>query len=213
MTELQINQLFQKFEEGRLNDNELVCFVELIKALQQNQTENHTDCINSKQKSAKALANIISYFQNEENMIKVKKAQSIIFREPEALKIFDKHQFDRIHYMPSNTKAQKAKKRALKAELNMLYRSSKLIKKSFPDGIREPDEKELINALNMPETNRAEKAEKKRAVKSAQKRKKMFYNAAKPYVEAKMLISKYNEYNNWKKLEVRYNELRGNAEA
>lgn len=146
-------------------------------------------------------------------MLKVKKAQSIVFREPSALKIFDKHQFDRLNYMPTHSKEAKTKKRELKAELTALHRSSKKIKKYFPNGIEEPDELELINALNMPETNNSERKAKKLAVKSAQRRRKMFYNAAKPYVDAKKLINQYEKYKNWKNAEKRYNELKPKTEV
>lgn len=207
MDELRINQLFQKFENGELNDTELVCFVEIIKSAQKNSNTNNV------QSCVKSLVNIINFFQSKENVIKLKKAQSIIFKGPEALRIFDKHQFDRIYYMPSRTKEQRDKKRELKAELKMLYRSSRLIKKHFPSGIKEPDESELINSLNLSETGSAEKKAKKQAIKSAQRNKKKFENAVRPYIEAKKLVSEYNKFKSFEELEVRYNLLCSKAEA
>lgn len=213
MADLQIHEIFKRFSEGTLSDNELIDAVGLIKSAEKavalgSQSSNKDDY-----KRAKQIIDEVYRFEQEQNIAKIKKAKSIVFRGPAALKIFDKHEFDRLHYMPSRTKSQRAKKHELKAELNMLYRSSKRIKKMFPDGITEPDEQELIDALNMPETNREEKKAKKLAVKAAQHRRKKFYTAAKPYVEAKKLIQQYYEYKNWEKLEARYHELNDKAKA
>ena len=66
----------------------------------------------------------------------------------------------------------------------------------------------MAEALALPENTAAEKRLKKQAVRAAERKMKLFEAAAKPYTDAKRLLSQRDAYAAWIEIEAKYAALK-----
>ncbi len=77
-----------------------------------------------------------------------------------------------------------------------LYKSEKLAKKYYPDGIIPFDNDEYEAAYNMPDDTREKAAIRRKAMREANKKKNIYATVAAPYLAAKRTLDLYEGYKN-----------------
>lgn len=91
-------------------------------------------------------------------------------------------------------------KKRHKALLKMAVR----LKKSYPNGIKEPDSRAFDAAQAMPADNAKQRKEKRRIIKTLEREWSRYYSAAEPLVEAKKLVFMADCYGRYAEIEAMY---------
>ncbi len=208
---LKIRALFTDYSHGELTDETLLDTVEEIREAQSilaGSAANSDKAAQLRYEAAKITVAELEKFESEAYKKKVEQAQRIVRDSVEALQSFDEQTLRAAKDLPRKTKAQRAARKEAIAEAKLLRRSAVLIPKYFPEGVEVPNEDCVAEALALPETTAAEKRVKKQAVRAAERKMKLFEDAAKPYTDAVRLLKQRDAYAAWAVIEAKYDALK-----
>lgn len=200
---LKIRALFEDHLNGELSEESLKdTMKDIIEAeeILKNEKDYDTGFVSG----ARLTMNEVYKFSSDEYIRKIKLAKELTAKGINSLCEFDKSVLTAAKAMPEGTKEEKKMRKEAIAYAKSLERSARLISSYYPDGITVPDSKSLTEASLMSENTAAEKKAKKQAVKRAEKELKMYGIAAKPFVEAELLLKREKAYGDFEILKERY---------
>lgn len=93
--------------------------------------------------------------------------------------------------LPKSTKEQREIRKYDIQQAKALVKSSKLIKKNYPDGLVKPDENKVKAAYALPDASRAENRFRNKAIKEAEKELNLYYKTTAPYSAAEKLVHSF----------------------
>ncbi len=207
---LKIRALFTDYSNGELSDETLIDTVEEIheaQAVLQQSFAPSDKAAADRFAAAKITVDELHKFESEAYQEKVRDAERIVRDSVSALSTFDPETLRTAKALPHKTKAERALRREHIQKAKARKRSAVLIPRYFPEGIEVPDETCVGHAFALPENTPAEKKAKKRAIRAAEQKMKLFEAAAKPYTEAVRLLRERDAYAAWEMLEAKYVQL------
>lgn len=92
---------------------------------------------------------------------------------------------------PKNTKEQREIRKYDIQQAKAIVKSSRLIKKNYPNGLVKPDESKVKAAYAMPDSSGAENKLRNKAVKEAEKELDIYYKTIAPYAAAQKLVHSF----------------------
>lgn len=92
---------------------------------------------------------------------------------------------------PKNTKEQREIRKYDIQQAKAIVKSSRLIKKNYPNGLVKPDESKVKAAYAMPNSSGAENKLRNKAVKEAEKELDIYYKTIAPYAAAQKLVHSF----------------------
>lgn len=90
-----------------------------------------------------------------------------------------------------NTKEQREIRKYDIQQAKAIVKSSRLIKKNYPNGLVKPDESKVKAAYAMPDSSGAENKLRNKAVKEAEKELDIYYKTIAPYAAAQKLVHSF----------------------
>lgn len=131
----------------------------------------------------------LNKFDTPEYQRRIANAKVMISHDVNALARVDSSILAKAKEMPKATKEEKAARRFEIAQAHALLRSAKILKRNYPNGIVEPDKKDLEAAYALPDVSRAEHKIRKAAIKKAEHAFDLYYKAVTPYTDAQKLVA------------------------
>ncbi len=216
---LRYRALFDDFETGDFNADIIKEGVEAVRSgleLDENPTPDlkvlkadikaaprgdEKDEARRKYKAAKAFAaekSEVGIFMEEFNKFdtplwhhKVEKARELIANDVDSLVSFGDDIVADAKKLPKSTKEQREIRKYDIQQAKALVKSSKLIKKNYPDGLVKPDENKVKAAYALPDASRAENRFRNKAIKEAEKELNLYYKTTAPYSAAEKLVHSF----------------------
>lgn len=200
---LKIRATFEDYINGEMSEEN---FAEIAEAI-----EEAEEIIRNSEKYDKALveatkitAEEIYKFETEEYISRLKRAEQIVKAGLDSLREFDRSTLVEAQNMPKETKVQKRERREAIRFAKDLERSAKLISHYYPDGITRPDKKALDNAYLMVDVTKEQKKAKKLTIKKTENDLKIYNTAAKPFIEAELMLKRQKAYSEFEELKKQY---------
>lgn len=207
---LKIRAMFTDYENGQLSAEDLVDTVEEVREAQA-VLANGAQGLDKKAgllyEGAKLTVDELHKYEGDDVQKQLAEARRVANAGSGALRNFDPAYWDTVKQLPNTTQREKTVKKYAKKYVKSLQKSARLIKKYYSNtSIQEPDHNLLRNAVEMPETTKAEKTARKVAIRKAEDTIRLFEKAAAPYVEAKKFLREAEAYSKYNEILAKYEE-------
>ncbi len=208
---LKIRALFEDYSNGLIEDSDLAEALDLIdganRIYEQSKSLEYMEDINNSKLSKKERKNFekevivsgfivdeINKFSTERVITQLERAKKTVERASEGIYNFDGSMLRECKAMPKATSEQKIIRTDALSTAKQYKACSKKLKKYYPDGIKEPDKQQLLDAENLPDDTLTQKLVRKKAIKAYVNENSRYNHSLKVLLDAQRLIKEEINY-------------------
>lgn len=136
----------------------------------------------------------LNKFETPEYLYKIETARKIVSKGVDSLRYIDDSILEQAKALPNKTSAEKKLRKEEIATAKKFIKSSKLVKKNYPNGIVKPDQNEVDRIYSMPQETKEQYKARKVAIKDIDAKLDLYFKTVEPFTDAEKLVKEYENH-------------------
>lgn len=149
---------------------------------------------NLRKESVNIFTDELNKFETPEYLYRVEVARKIVANGANALRNVDISILATAKSLPDATKSERKLRKEEISDAKKFIKSSKLIQKNYPNGIKKPEQAEVDRIYSMPQDTKEQYRARKVAVKEIDAKLDLYYKTVEPFTEAEKLVREYENH-------------------